>query len=101
MNYTIAKVHSTKWAVKDNAGQVVDTAKTKGAAQVIADNLTAKAKAVKVANKKNREVKTAELTRKQCVARLKELGYTGPTSYLMPKLRKIVAEVEANASVAA
>lgn len=32
------------------------------------------------------------LTRKQAVAALKGLGYTGPTSYLMPKLRGIVAE---------
>ena len=44
--------------------------------------------------------KTVErgITRKQAVARLKELGYTGPTSYLMPKVRAILAEVEAAAS---
>ena len=36
------------------------------------------------------------MTRKQCVARLDELSYTGPTSYLMPTVRKIVAWAEAN-----
>lgn len=34
------------------------------------------------------------LTRKQCNARLAELGYTGPTSYLMPVLRDVVVYVE-------
>ena len=38
------------------------------------------------------------LTRKQCMEALKELGYVGPTSYLMPKVRAILAEVEAAAS---
>ena len=38
------------------------------------------------------------LTRKQCMEALKELGYTGPTSYLLPKVRAILAEVEAAAS---
>lgn len=33
---------------------------------------------------------TKPLTRKQCVEALKAVGYTGPTSYLMPKLRAIV-----------
>lgn len=32
-----------------------------------------------------------KLTRKQCLAVLAALNYTGPTSYLMPKLRAIVA----------
>lgn len=46
--------------------------------------------------KKERKVRAyAQLTRKQCVARLRELGYDGPTSYLMPRVREIVAEVEA------
>jgi len=39
-----------------------------------------------------------ELTRKQCLEILAEAGYTGPTSYLMPKLRQIVAEVQAEAA---
>jgi hypothetical protein len=34
------------------------------------------------------------MNRKQCNARLAELGYTGPTSYLMPVLRDIVVYVE-------
>ena len=36
------------------------------------------------------------MTRKQGIARLDELNYTGPTSYLMPTVRKIVAWAEAN-----
>lgn len=38
-----------------------------------------------------------DLTRKQCLEILAEAGYTGPTSYLMPKLRQIVADVQAEA----
>ena len=38
-----------------------------------------------------------DMTRKQCVTRLAELGYDGPTSYLMPRLRQIVVETEAAA----
>ena len=40
------------------------------------------------------ETTTKPMTRKQAVARLKELGYTGPTSYLMPKVRQILADLE-------
>ena len=32
------------------------------------------------------------MTRKQCLEALAAVGYTGPTSYLMPRLREIVAE---------
>lgn len=32
------------------------------------------------------------MTRKECVAVLKAVGYTGPVSYPMPKLRNIVAD---------
>ena len=32
------------------------------------------------------------MTRKECVAALKAAGYEGPTSYLMPKLRDLVAQ---------
>lgn len=38
------------------------------------------------------------LTRKQCLALLADLGYEGPTSYLMPRLREIVAEQQAAAA---
>lgn len=32
------------------------------------------------------------LTRKQCIAELRRAGYTGPTSYLLPKLRQLVSD---------
>lgn len=32
------------------------------------------------------------MTRKQCLEALAAVGYKGPTSYLMPRLREIVAE---------
>lgn len=35
------------------------------------------------------------MSRSQCLQRLAELSYDGPTSYLMPRLREIVAEQEA------
>lgn len=37
------------------------------------------------------------LTRKQCKEILQALGYEGPTSYLMPKVREIVATAQAHA----
>lgn len=43
------------------------------------------------------ETDAKPLTRKQCVEALAELGYDGPTSYLMPKLRGIVEAVRAHA----
>lgn len=43
---------------------------------------------------------TVILTRKECVQRLQDLGYDGPTSYLMPKLREIVKREERKARMA-
>lgn len=43
---------------------------------------------------------TVVLTRKECLQRLEELGYDGPTSYLMPKLREIVKREERKARMA-
>lgn len=43
---------------------------------------------------------TVVLTRKECLQRLEELGYDGPTSYLMPELRDIVKREERKARMA-
>lgn len=43
---------------------------------------------------------TVILTRKECMQRLQEIGYTGPTSYLMPQLREIVKREERKARMA-
>jgi hypothetical protein len=122
--YTVVKVHSTKWAVQLN-GKTVETAKTKGEANRIAEQLTADAAAKKATKSKLTVVKGGKaegkvpaqkkqtagsktaiaapfmkahatgLSKAECLARLTELKYTGPTSYLLPALRGIVAWVEA------
>lgn len=46
------------------------------------------------ATKEDSDAAQKPMTRKQAIARLAELGYTGPTSYLMPKVRQIVADLE-------
>lgn len=51
-------------------------------------------------SKKTASSKAAQITRKQAVAELRALGYTGPVSYAMPKLRAIHAEQFAAASPA-
>lgn len=43
---------------------------------------------------------TVILTRRECLDRLRELGYEGPTSYLMPKLRELVKREERKARMA-
>lgn len=43
---------------------------------------------------------TVILTRRECMQRLQDLGYDGPTSYLMPKLRELVKHEERKARMA-
>lgn len=57
-----------------------------------AKRVAAEIEADKTADQPEPKLDAAEkpLTRKECNTLLRTLGYTGPTSYLMPKLREIV-----------
>lgn len=65
-----------------------------------ADFCDACRKAAKKAARSSGKKADAPLTRKQCLEVLASLGYTGPTSYLMPRLREIVAEQQKDAATA-